>query len=82
MANQEKMSEPSSDCQKDMMEIPETFPFPYEKPYSIQLDFMKALYKTLESKKIGIFESPTGTVSENNCKPILSLIGSFLNFQL
>lgn len=42
--------------------LPETFPFPYEKPYDIQLNFMRALYKTLELGKIGIFESPTGTV--------------------
>ncbi|PNF28755.1 ATP-dependent DNA helicase DDX11 [Cryptotermes secundus] len=39
---------------------PEEFPFPF-KPYSIQLDFMKHLYKTLEEGKLGIFESPTGT---------------------
>lgn len=45
--------------------IPDEFPFPYEKPYDIQLDFMKALYKTLEEKKVGIFESPTGTVQTN-----------------
>lgn len=31
------------------------------KPYNIQNEFMLALYETLESKKIGIFESPTGT---------------------
>ena len=42
--------------------IPDQFPFPYEKPYDIQLDFMKALYNTLEEEKVGIFESPTGTV--------------------
>jgi chromosome transmission fidelity protein 1 len=42
--------------------IPEAFPFPYVKPYDIQLNFMKALYKTLELGKVGIFESPTGTV--------------------
>lgn len=44
--------------------LPDKFPFPYEKPYDIQVDFMKALYKTLELKKIGIFESPTGTVND------------------
>ena len=43
--------------------IPDQFPFPYEKPYDIQVNFMKALYKTLELKKVGIFESPTGTVN-------------------
>ncbi|KAI1882536.1 hypothetical protein AGOR_G00251760 [Albula goreensis] len=36
------------------------FPFPY-KPYSIQEQFMEALYRTLDEGKIGIFESPTGT---------------------
>ncbi len=44
--------------------LPDKFPFPYEKPYDIQLNFMKALYKTLELKKVGIFESPTGTVTK------------------
>lgn len=38
------------------------FGFPY-KPYDIQTDFMKKLVETMEGKKIGIFESPTGTVS-------------------
>lgn len=36
------------------------FYHPYT-PYDIQHDFMKTLYDTLESKKVGIFESPTGT---------------------
>ncbi|XP_015998183.2 ATP-dependent DNA helicase DDX11 isoform X2 [Rousettus aegyptiacus] len=36
------------------------FPFPFT-PYSIQKDFMAELYQVLESGKIGIFESPTGT---------------------
>ncbi len=45
------------------IKIPDDFGFPYEKPYDIQINFMKALYKTLELSKIGIFESPTGTVS-------------------
>lgn len=37
------------------------FPFPYQ-PYSIQEEFMQALYSTLDQSKVGIFESPTGTV--------------------
>ncbi|XP_043943552.1 ATP-dependent DNA helicase DDX11 [Protopterus annectens] len=41
-------------------EVEVRFPFPY-KPYSIQEDFMEALYNVLEDGKIGIFESPTGT---------------------
>ena len=38
----------------------EEFAFPFE-PYEVQKDFMKNLYDTLEKRKIGIFESPTGT---------------------
>ncbi|XP_061389339.1 ATP-dependent DNA helicase DDX11 [Musca vetustissima] len=34
------------------------FPFP---PYEIQQQLMTELYKVLENKEIGIFESPTGT---------------------
>lgn len=36
------------------------FCHPYE-PYPIQLDFMTKLYGCIEDKKVGIFESPTGT---------------------
>ncbi|KAF9695163.1 hypothetical protein EKO04_006762 [Ascochyta lentis] len=36
------------------------FHHPYE-PYSIQKDFMNAVYDCLEDSKVGIFESPTGT---------------------
>lgn len=36
------------------------WPFDFE-PYDIQKDFMTALYDALDNKKIGIFESPTGT---------------------
>ncbi|XP_073932407.1 ATP-dependent DNA helicase DDX11 isoform X2 [Castor canadensis] len=36
------------------------FPFPFP-PYSIQKEFMAELYQVLETGKIGIFESPTGT---------------------
>jgi len=31
------------------------------KPYKIQEDLMKAIYTVIEDRKIGIFESPTGT---------------------
>lgn len=41
---------------------PEEFEFPFP-PYSIQHDFMHNLYSVIENKKLGIFESPTGTVS-------------------
>ncbi|KAK9306706.1 hypothetical protein QLX08_002626 [Tetragonisca angustula] len=42
------------------METVEEFPFPFP-PYSIQIQFMKELYKCLENAQLGIFESPTGT---------------------
>jgi hypothetical protein len=35
------------------------FNFPFA-PYSIQIEFMNALYKCIDERKIGIFESPTG----------------------
>lgn len=38
-----------------------SFGFPFQ-PYSIQEDFMRALYGTIYQRKHGIFESPTGTV--------------------
>ncbi|KAI0237635.1 hypothetical protein LSAT2_011822 [Lamellibrachia satsuma] len=47
---------------KDVV-VPDKFAFPFE-PYEIQVDFMKCLYGTLERGKIGIFESPTGTVRQ------------------
>jgi hypothetical protein len=37
--------------------------FPFDKPYSIQHDFMKSMIDTVTDGKCGIFESPTGTVS-------------------
>ncbi|XP_047114630.1 ATP-dependent DNA helicase DDX11 isoform X1 [Schistocerca piceifrons] len=39
---------------------PDSFPFPFT-AYSIQHDFMTNLYEALESGRLGIFESPTGT---------------------
>jgi len=37
------------------------FGFPYASPYPIQIEFMKKLNDVLNEKKIGLFESPTGT---------------------
>ena len=42
------------------LSAPDEFKFPFE-PYSIQLDFMRQLYETVEAGQVGIFESPTGT---------------------
>jgi hypothetical protein len=37
------------------------FGFPYP-PYDIQQEFMTRLFDVCERKRVGIFESPTGTV--------------------
>lgn len=39
-----------------------SIPFPFE-PYDVQRQLMRKIYETLEKGGIGIFESPTGTVS-------------------
>ncbi|WVF71908.1 hypothetical protein IAT40_006718 [Kwoniella sp. CBS 6097] len=40
---------------------PELFPFPYPKPYDIQLELMQTVFRAIEDGKIAIVESPTGT---------------------
>lgn len=40
------------------------FSFPYPQAYKIQIDLMREVFRCVEDKKIGIFESPTGTVRE------------------
>lgn len=50
------------------LDVPEQFhSFPYEKPYSIQIDFMKHIYSAIENRKVAIVESPTGTVTCSSC---------------
>ena len=39
----------------------EHFHFPFE-PYAIQSALMKQLLQTIDDRRVGIFESPTGTV--------------------
>ncbi|KAF5187137.1 Atp-dependent dna helicase chl1 [Thalictrum thalictroides] len=41
-------------------EVPKFSAFPY-KPYSIQIDFMKAFYQALNKGGVAMLESPTGT---------------------
>jgi len=36
--------------------------FPHETPYPVQIDLMAEIYNALQNRKIGFFESPTGTV--------------------
>ncbi|KAI9292266.1 DNA repair helicase [Neoconidiobolus thromboides FSU 785] len=50
------MSEPKLAIPKDK----EGYQFPYT-PYDNQLNLMQQIFDTIENKKIGIFESPTGT---------------------
>lgn len=40
----------------------QAFRFPYDTAYSIQLDLMQALFRAIEERHVGVFESPTGTV--------------------
>jgi chromosome transmission fidelity protein 1 len=47
---------------------PYSFPF---KPYDVQLELMDQIYDLLKSeKKLGLFESPTGTVRSIISTPI------------
>jgi len=64
------------------VEVPEKFEFPFE-PYDIQQGFMRQLYTCLEQGRIGIFESPTGTVSIRMQQTnFLSNLVSILSIQL
>lgn len=41
------------------------FQFPYS-AYPIQVDLMNAIYQAISDGKIGLFESPTGTVRKKD----------------
>jgi len=41
------------------------FPFPFE-PYGVQTQLMKAMWEAVENRRVGVFESPTGTVRHIN----------------
>lgn len=47
------------------MEKARDFHHPYQ-PYDIQESFMNIVYETLQDGKVGIMESPTGTVSAHH----------------
>jgi hypothetical protein len=43
---------------------PSSFPaFPFNPPYSIQVELMHHIYSAIEHRQVFIAESPTGTVS-------------------
>lgn len=60
------------------VETPEVFDFPFP-PYEIQQLFMKTLYNCLEARKLGIFESPTGTVRITEFLILLLIKNHLLN---
>ena len=62
MANDCKAQETTSLASHNQYQEPGYFQFPFI-PYEIQVEFMKELYSVLEKGGVGIFESPTGTVS-------------------
>jgi chromosome transmission fidelity protein 1 len=50
-----------------ILPTPDSFPtFPFETPYSIQVDLMRHLYSAIERRQTAIAESPTGTVSSQS----------------
>jgi chromosome transmission fidelity protein 1 len=49
------------DC-PEVVEKSHDFHHPYT-PYDIQVTFMETVYQVLDDGKVGILESPTGTVS-------------------
>lgn len=59
---------------QDNIDTEREFSFPY-RPYSIQNDLMNAIYNAVSRRRIGFFESPTGTGKT------LSLICSLLQWQ-
>jgi hypothetical protein len=50
------------------------FSFPFPKAYHIQIDLMQAVFRAIEESKVGLFESPTGTVSAAEDAKSLSLV--------
>jgi hypothetical protein len=68
---------------EDGMEKSHDFHHPYT-PYAIQETFMETVYQLLEEGKVGILESPTGTVSDRSLLLARDQMMWFLgdNFQL
>ena len=53
------------------------FGFPFPKAYDIQIDLMRNVFRAIEDGKIGVFESPTGTVSVSH---IINLTDTLANY--
>ncbi|KAF9136116.1 DEAD H (Asp-Glu-Ala-Asp His) box helicase 11 [Mortierella sp. 14UC] len=52
----------NDDQPPERLATPICFPaFPYPTPYAIQTQFMQQLFECIDQRKVGIFESPTGT---------------------
>lgn len=53
-----------------LTEASRAFSFPYPQAYKIQIELMREVFRCVEDRKIGIFESPTGTVRGLNPSPL------------
>ena len=51
------------------------FHFPYPSAYDIQLRLMSAVFRALEDRQVGVFESPTGTVRPSPVRTQLTPAG-------
>jgi chromosome transmission fidelity protein 1 len=52
----------NNDQPPERLATPTSFPaFPYPTPYAIQTQFMQQLFECVDQRRVGIFESPTGT---------------------
>ncbi len=50
-----------------ILPTPYSFPaFPFNPPYSIQVELMRHIYSAIEQRQVSIAESPTGTVSSSS----------------
>lgn len=53
----------SGETSADAQKASAAFHFPYPEAYPIQIDLMRSVFRAIEERKVGVFESPTGTVS-------------------
>ena len=51
------------------LKTPESFPFPYAKPYDIQVDLMRVVFEAIECRKIAIV-SDTGQLDPQISLPL------------